>query len=551
MIETIEVVMNGHKTAVPSGTTLLQLSKEVAKEYRFPIIIATVNGSYKELSYVVNDSCTVDFFDLNSKVGNRTHIAGLTFLLLVAVKELYGEKANIIVQHSLDKGLYIETTFPISTTLVKSIGKKMLQLVEMDLSIAKVSVERVSAIHYFESIEDMAKANIMKYNTNTFVTLYRLSNYYNYFYHQMPPSTSVLKDFKLTYLHDNGFILQFPTIYSNNRIKEYEHHPHMFQVFKECHDWAKLMKIENLSDLNSIVSQGKIDDLIRIDETLQSNRLLEVAKKIVAKKDTLKVILLAGPSSSGKTTTTTKLCMYLQSFGLHPKMLSMDDYFVERQETPLNEEGQPDYECFEAVDTKMMAEQIALLLKGETVVVPVYNFIEGKKNFVKELFLLEDDILLIEGIHALNPAVLDSIPAIHKFKIYLSALTELNIDSHNRFSTTDNRLLRRMIRDNRTRGYTPEDTLKVWPNVRTGEEKFIFPYQDEADVTINTALIYELGVLKTYVEPLLFSVSENSQYYEEAKRLLNLLRLILPIPSEAIPDDSIIREFIGGSCFHE
>ena len=551
MIEEVKVTINGKEETVPSGITLLQLSKEYQKDYRFPIILASVNNVYRELSYVVNDPCGITFYDLNSKIGNRAHISGLTFLLIVAVKEIFGLDANIIVMHSLDKGIYIKTSFPLTETILKSIARKMLKLVDMDLSITKVSVERISAIHYFESINDLAKAKIMKYNTNTFITLYRLGNYYNYFYGKMPPSTSCLKEFKLTYVNDNGFVLQFPTEYSHNQIKAYTHHPNMFKVFKECREWTKLMKIETIADLNEVVSHGKIADLIRIDETLQSNRLLSVARKIVDNKKDKKIILLAGPSSSGKTTTTTKLCMYLKSFGLNPKMISMDDYFVDRDKTPVNEKGEKDYECFEAVDNKLLTKQINELLEGKEVMAPIYNFKEGVKEFVKELKLDKDDILLIEGIHALNPKVLKEIPAKNKFKIYLSALTELNIDYHNRFPTTDNRLLRRIIRDNRTRGYNVVDTLKVWNNVRSGEEKYIFPYQDEADVTINTALIYELGVLKTYVEPLLYSVDEDSAYYEEAKRLLNILRLILPIPSESIPDDSILREFIGGSCYHD
>ncbi|HIT37742.1 MAG TPA: nucleoside kinase [Candidatus Onthousia faecipullorum] len=550
MIEDVKVTINSKEESVPRGITLLQLSKEYQKDYRFPIILASVNNVYKELSYVVNDPCGITFYDLNSKIGNRAHIAGLTFLLVVAVKEIFGLDANVYVMHSLDKGIYIKTSFPLTETILKTIARKMLKLVEMDLAITKVSVDRISAIHYFESINDLAKARIMKYNTNTYITLYRLSNYYNYFYGQMPPSTASLKEFKLTYVDDSGFVLQFPTEYSHNQIKAYTHHPNMFKVFKECREWTKLMKIETIADLNDVVSRGKIADLIRIDETLQSNRLLSVARKIVDNKKDKKIILLAGPSSSGKTTTTTKLCMYLKSFGLNPKMISMDDYFVDRDKTPLNEKGERDYEAFEAVDNKLLTKQINELLEGKIVLAPVYNFKEGVKEFVKELKLDKDDVLLIEGIHALNPKVLNEIPAKNKYKIYLSALTELNIDSHNRFPTTDNRLLRRIIRDNRTRGYNVVDTLKVWSNVRSGEEKYIFPYQDEADTTINTALIYELGVLKTYVEPLLYSVDEDSIYYEDAKRLLNILRLILPIPSESIPDDSIIREFIGGSCYH-
>ncbi len=551
MIEEVKVTINGKEEKIPSGITLLQLSKEYQKDYRFPIILASVNNVYKELSYVVNESSGINFYDLNSKIGNRAHIAGLTFLLVVAVKEIFGLDKDIKVMHSLDKGIYIKTSFPLTETILKTIARKMLKLIEMDHAITKVSVERISAIHYFESINDLAKAKIMKYNTNTFITLYRLGNYYNYFYGKMPPSTSCLKEFKLTYVDDNGFVLQFPTEYSHNQIKPYVHHANMFEVFKECREWTKLMKIETIADLNDVVSRGKIADLIRIDETLQSNRLLSVARKIVDNKKDKKIILLAGPSSSGKTTTTTKLCMYLKSFGLNPKMISMDDYFVDRDKTPLNEKGEKDYECFLAVDNKLLTKQVNELLEGKEVMAPIYNFKDGVKEFVKELRLDKDDVLLIEGIHALNPKVLKDIPAKNKYKIYLSALTELNIDSHNRFPTTDNRLLRRIIRDNRTRGYNVVDTLTVWNNVRSGEEKYIFPYQDEADITINTALIYELGVLKTYVEPLLYSVDEDSIYYEEAKRLLNILRLILPIPSESIPDDSIIREFIGGSCYHD
>ena len=260
---------------------------------------------------------------------------------------------------------------------------------------------------------------------------------------------------------------------------------------------------------------------------------------------------MAGPSSSGKTTTSRKLRMFLESFGLHPKVLSMDDYFIEREDTPRDEEGKPDYECLEAIDLKLFDKQIEELLKGKTITIPTYNFSLGKKEFNSEMTLEKEDILLIEGIHALDSKILTNIPRAKKYKIYISALTELNIDNHNRVSTTDNRLLRRIIRDNRTRNNNVEYTLKSWDSVRKGEEKYIFPYQDDADFTFNSALIYEIGVLKTYVEPLLYSVPQDSSYYEEAKRLIEFLRLFLPIPSDVIPQDSILREFIGGSCFHE
>ena len=260
---------------------------------------------------------------------------------------------------------------------------------------------------------------------------------------------------------------------------------------------------------------------------------------------------MAGPSSSGKTTTSKKLCMYLESYGLHPKVLSMDDYFVERKETPVDENGKPDYECLEAIDMKLFDKQVEDLLKGKTVTVPTYSFLVGKKEFNRNVTLGPADILVIEGIHALDNKILTNIPRSKKYKIYISALTELNLDDHNRVSTTDNRMLRRIIRDNRTRNNNVEHTLKSWDSVRRGEEKYIFPFQDEADFTFNSALIYEIGVLKTYVEALLYSVPQDSPYYEEAKRLINFLRLFLPIPADVIPQDSILREFIGGSCFHE
>ena len=366
----------------------------------------------------------------------------------------------------------------------------------------------------------------------------------------MPTSTSKISAFDLTYIKDNAFVMRFPTIYQPNKIKEYEEHPGMFSAFQEFRDWGKIMKITTSVDLNKIVSSGKINDLIRIDETLQSNRLLNLAKTIHQNKK-IKIVLMAGPSSSGKTTTSRKLCMYLQSFGLTPKVLSMDDYFHERKDTPKDANGNYDFECLEAVDLKLFNSQLADLLKGEKVQVPTFNFGLGKKEYRHELQLAKDDIIVIEGIHALNPKILTNIPRENKFKIYICPLTEINMDDHNRVSTTDNRLLRRIIRDNRTRNYSVEKTLAAWSKVRTGEEKYIFPYQDEADFTMNSALIYEIGALKTYVEPLLYSVPYDSPYYEESKRLLNFLRIFLPIPADEIPKDSVLREFIGNGCFHD
>ena len=551
MIETIEVKIKGKKYQLSKGMTLEEIAKEFQKEYKYPILLARVNNKLEELTKTVNEDATIEFYDLTTREGNRIHISGLTYVLLYSIKKLFGEEANIVVQHSLDKGIYIETNFRLTENRIKNLKETMKKIIEADMPIIRSTVDRSEAIKYFEGKNDKVKAGVMNYNTNNYITLYRLGNYYNYFYSLMPSSTEKLKDFNLTYIKENGFVLQFPTVYLPDKIPTYKHHPHMFEVFQECRDWAKIIGVKNSVDLNRLVSLGKINDLIRIDETLQSNRLLSLAGEINKKKKDINIVLMAGPSSSGKTTTSKKLCMYLESYGLHPKVLSMDDYFVERKETPVDENGKPDYECLEAIDMKLFDKQVEDLLKGKTVTVPTYSFLVGKKEFNRDVTLGPADILVIEGIHALDNKILTNIPRSKKYKIYISALTELNLDDHNRVSTTDNRMLRRIIRDNRTRNNNVEHTLKSWDSVRRGEEKYIFPFQDEADFTFNSALIYEIGVLKTYVEPLLYSVPQDSPYYEEAKRLINFLRLFLPIPADVIPQDSILREFIGGSCFHE
>lgn len=551
MLKNIEITIDKQRYQISSGVTLEEIANQFQKKYKYPILIARVNNKLKELSEAVTTPSTIEFLDLTSKEGSRVHISGLTYVLIYAIKKLYGKNANAIIQHSLDKGIYIETNFKLTEGKVLAIKQEMQAIIASNIPITKMTIDRIEAIDYFEKINDHVKAGVMKYNTNTYVTLYRLGNYYNYFYNLMPISTGRLDHFDLTYISEDGFLLQFPTVYSPDKIPTYQPHPGVFDVFKENREWGKIIHIENSVDLNKVISKGKIGDLIRINEVLQSNKLLSVAREINEHRDNIKIVLVAGPSSSGKTTTSRKLCMYLQSFGLQPKVLSMDDYFVEREETPLDERGVPDYECLEAIDLKLFNSQLESILKGEEVNIPTFNFALGKKEYNKKLKLSKEDIIVIEGIHALNTKILTNIPRENKYKIYISALTELNMDDHNRISTTDNRLLRRIIRDNRTRGYDVEHTLKTWPNVRRGEEKYIFPFQDEADCTFNTALIYEIGVLKTYVEPLLYSVPSTSPYYEDAKRLINFLRLFLPIPADDIPKDSVLREFIGNGCFHD
>lgn len=549
MNENIEVLINKKKYQFPKGIVLEEIAKNFQDTCKYPIVLAKIGNAIKELSVPLNKSCEIEFLDLTSREGNRAHIAGLTFVMVYAIRSLYGPNANIYVEHSLDKGIYLEPNFELTEAKLNQIKSEMQKIIDSNLSITKLTIDRFEAQRYFESIKDYPKAGVMKYNTNTYVTLYRMGNSYNYFYNMMPTSTGKLKDFDLTYINKKGLVLRFPTAYIKDKIKEYEHHPHMYDVFNEYRAWAKTIQIENSVDLNKMISSGSINDLIRMDETLQSNKLLEVARKISENKK-IKMVLMAGPSSSGKTTTSRKLSMYLKSFGLKIRTISMDDYFVDSAQTPLGEDGKPDFECLEAVDLELFDKQIEQLLNGEEVILPTFNFILGVKEYKEKAKMDKNEILVIEGIHGLDSNILTNIPRENKFKIYLSALTELNIDNHNRISTSDNRLLRRIIRDNRTRGYDVTKTLESWAKVRSGEEKYVFPYQDDADFTFNTGLIYEIGILKTYVEPLLYSVDDKSPQYEEAKRLIDFLRLFLPIPSDAVPQDSILREFIGNSCFN-
>lgn len=547
-MDNIKITINDKEFYVKRKTTLAEITNEFQSNYHHPILIAKVNNTLKELNYEITKPKNIEFLDLTSREGNKIHVNALIFILVVSIKELYGAKYDIRVQHSIDKGLYIETNFEITEKRLNDIKEKMNKIIAEERPITKLNVDRLEARDYFSKIGDKAKVNILKYTTNTYITLYKLGEYYDYFYTKMPINTKQVPEFDLTYLQNNGLVLRFPTVYINDQIKDYENHPNMFRVFNECHAWGELMHIKNAADLNALVSTGKVEELIRISETKQSNELLQLAEKIYNNKD-LKIVLLAGPSSSGKTTTSKKLCMFLRSFGVNPAVISMDDYFVEREETPLNEEGKPDYECLEAVDLKLFDNQIEKILKGEEVVTPTYNFLTGNKEYNNKIKLGNSDVLVIEGIHALDKRVLTNISKNKIFRIYISALTELNIDNHNYISTTDNRLLRRIIRDNKTRGHGVQRTISTWPDVRSGEEKYIFPYQDNADYTFNSALIYEIGVLKTYAEPLLYAVDPSDSCYEEAKRLINFLGFFLPIPADAIPKDSILREFVGGSFF--
>ena len=546
-MEKVKVTYLGKSYMYPKDITLEDISKDFQENYSETIIMAEVNGRPYELNYKVTDDVTVDFFDLTSPTGNRVYESGLIFVLEKACLNMLN--SEIEVKYSIDKGIYIKTCKKITKEDLDKVSREMKEIVKRDLPIQKNLVNRLEAIEYYKSTKSYDKVNVLKYSVNTNVNLYRLMDIYNYFFSYLPVSTGALKEFKLTYIDQNSFVLRYPNIYYLNKIPVYKHHDKLFNEFKKYDEWSEKLGIENVSSLNSRVTKGNVDDLVLLSENIQNNSLFKIAETIYNNKK-LKLILLAGPSSSGKTTTSKKLELFLKGFGLNPIAISIDNYFVDRDKTPRLPDGSYDFESLNAINVELFNRNLKDLLDGKEVTLPVYNFITGKSELSDESIKLgEKEILIVEGLHALNEELTYSIDKKNKYKIYLCPLTVLSLDNHNRIRTTDNRLLRRIVRDNRTRGYSASDTLSTWSKVREGEEKYVFPFQDEADVIFNTSLIYELGVLKTYAEPLLYSVEENDPMYKEAVRLLNLLKNILPISNDYIPVDSIVREFIGGGYF--
>ena len=542
----MKAIINNKEIEIDNNIRYIDLVDKYQKYYEYNIVAVKENNVFVDIYSKVKENANIVFFDYSDKEANKIYINGLIFMTIYSIVELYGKDTFVNVKHSIDKGLFLKVNKNIDILKIK---EKMLEIVDKKLPITRHSVNRLEAIKYFEQNALKEKVELLKYSTNTYITLYKLADMYDFYFSQLPYNTSLLDKFDLSKEGNNGFVLTFPTSFLPKIVPLYKPRKGLFNLFEEHSRIMSMFGIKTVVDLNKIVLNYGINDLIRIEETLQSDRLLNIANQIYLNKTNIKIILLSGPSSSGKTTTSIKLCNYLKSFGVKTIKLSMDDYYLSTEETPLDEDGNKDYDNIKAINLELFDKQIKELLEGKEVITPIFNFKKGKAELVNNIKLDNNQLLVIEGIHALNPEILKDISRDSKFKIYISPTTDLNIDNHNRIATTDNRLLRRMIRDARTRGNKAEDTLKSWNIVRRGEERFIFPCQDEADAMLNTALIYELGVLHVYALPLLYSVDINSSYYDEAKRLINLLKNILPIPSDEIPRDSIIREFIGGSCY--
>ena len=535
------------------NTPVLEMAKFYQEKIINPIIGAKINNQVVDFNVKLNQDTTLNFFDINDLTGYKMYQAGLKFVMIVALREIYGSSAKVVFEHSIDKGIMCTITNgkPFDEAMSEELKKKMTEIIEEDLPIQKINVTKRDAIDFYNKVGEKEKAVNIQNLANQLVIFYKLKDSCNYFYMDMPYSTGVLAKFDIKYLEEGSFVLLFPSPRSNNEVPEYTHHQSIIDVFKKAKEWVKKMNVPYVSYFNQIVTEGKVEDFIRMNEIEMNNQLQETAKTILS-KEKIKMILVAGPSSSGKTTTTKKLAMRLKAAGKKILMISVDDYFKERTETPRFENGDYDFESLAAIDIDLFNTQLKELLDGKSVTLPTFDFKLGKKLYTdEEVSIDKDTILIVEGLHCLNEEITTSIAREVKYKIYLSPFTPLSADRHNHLSTVDLRLIRRIVRDNRTRGWDVSQTIKSWQNVRLGEERYIFPHIREADEVLNTALIYELGVLKVYAEPILFSVSITSPYYEEARRLINFLKSFFPISSEYVPNDSILREFVGGSIYDE
>ncbi len=548
----LKVTVDGMERQYEEGTTYQDLAAEFQEKYEDLIVLAKNRHSLQELISRVRDGSEVSFVTLKEAAGQLVYKRSVTLLLLKAIYDLYGKEVmnGVKVLYSISKGYYCTVdNKTVDADFLAEVTRKMQELVKRELPIMKRTLKTRDAIEVFREAGMRNKAGLFRYRRSSTVSLYGIEGFENYFYGYMLPNTKYLTLFELE-KYEDGFVILIPSTNDTKTIPEFKPQPKLFQVQKISTDWSNMLETDTVGALNTQIAAGNIQELILVQEALQEKKIAEIAQ-MIADQPEKKLVMIAGPSSSGKTTFSHRLSVQLRAHGLKPHPIPVDDYFVNREDTPLDEYGMKDYECLEAIDVKQFNEDMTRLLKGERVELPTYNFLTGNREYGKGKHKqLEDgDILVIEGIHCLNDKLSYSLPKDSKFKIYISALTQLNVDEHNRIPTTDGRLIRRIVRDARIRGTSAQSTIERWYSVRRGEERNIFPYQEEADVMFNSALIYELAVLKLYAEPVLFGIPEDSKEFQEAKRLLKFLEYFVPVGSENIPINSILREFVGGGCF--
>lgn len=550
---TIRGILSKGGNKMEDRILLKELADKAQPEFKDKIVLARVNGKLCELWKKVYPDSKIEYITTAQSDGLLTYKRSATLIMLKAIYDVYGHTdiERVKVEFSLSKGYYctVKGNVPVNDEFICRVKARMREIVDGDMPIMKHTIPKDEAVRHFGNHGMYDKEKLFRYRKSSTVNVYRLDGFEDYYYGYMVPSSGYIQHYEL-FLYDKGFVIQFPTVENTKDIPEFAPQNKLFKVLDESTEWCRMLGVETVGDLNETIVSGNIKELILVQEALQEKKLADIAQRI-SEDPSKKFIMIAGPSSSGKTTTSYRLAIQLRAHGMKPHQISLDNYFVDREFTPKDENGDYNFECLEALDIEQFNKDMTALLNGERVELPSFNFKLGKREYngdYKELG--PSDVLVIEGIHGLNDRLSYSLPKESKFKIYLSALTQLNIDEHNRIPTTDGRLIRRIVRDARTRGTSAKKTIAMWPSVRKGEEENIFPFQEEADVMFNSALIYELALLKQYAEPLLFGIGRDEPEYPEANRLIKFLDYFLGIPNDFIPINSIAREFIGGSCFN-
>lgn len=547
-----KITINGNVREYENGTYFEKIADEYQNMYGGKIALVTENGKIRELGKKVSKDAEIKFIMTDEAIGHKTYERTATMIFVKAMSDVIGDpiKGKVKVEFAIGKGIYcsIKGDYKASDEVIAAVNKRMREIVDANMTIVKKSYPIDEAVQIFDKQGMADKVNLFKYRMSSTINVYELDGYYDYFYGFMFPSTGYVKYFEVLQYED-GFLLLLPDRKTPDKLDIFEPREKLFNALNQSTEWGDEMGIGTVGDLNNQICAGNLEQIILVQEALQERRIAEIASEIV-KKGGVKFVMIAGPSSSGKTSFSHRLSVQLRTHGLNPHPIACDDYFVPREKTPRDANGDYDYECIGAIDTEQFNKDMSDLLAGKEVQMPTYNFKTGTREYNgKTMKLLPDDILVIEGIHGLNEKMSYPLPNESKFKIYISALTSLNLDGHNRIPTTDGRLLRRMVRDARTRGASAKRTIQMWPNVRKGEEENIFPYQEGADVMFNSVLIFELAALKQYAEPLLYSIGPDEPEYYEAKRLLKFLGYFLSIPTDQLPNNSICREFVGGSIF--
>ncbi len=547
-----KVVIAGETRMYPEGTTYREIVDEIGIHTETPVILVMVNGKLRELQKRLKSDCTLEFVTTKDHIGFETYKRSVCLVLLRAIYDVAGRENvdKVMIHYSVGNGYYftMEGKAALDQDFLDKVKAQMHKLADECTPIGKRSVNTDEAVALFHKHRMYDKEKLFRFRRVSKVNIYNIGYYDDYFYGYMADHAGYVQYFDLK-LYDEGFVLELPERKNPSVIPPFHPQDKIFHVQKESQEWAEKMDISYVGDLNDRITKEGISNILLVQEALQEAKISDIAQRIVSEGNK-KFIMIAGPSSSGKTSFSHRLSIQLTAHGMKPHPIGVDNYFKNREDTPLDEFGEKNYECLEAIDVEQFNKDMLALLNGERVELPVFNFKTGLREYKGDFLKLgKDDVLVIEGIHGLNDKLSYALPAESKFKIYISALTQLNIDEHNRIPTTDGRLIRRIVRDARTRGTSAKETIARWPSVRRGEEANIFPYQEEADVMFNSALVYELACLKVYAEPLLFGIDKSEPEYLEAKRLLKFLDYFISVPSEDIPHNSLLREFVGGSCF--